>query len=488
MVYCPHTFTPQNHVLDLIRSTAEIMRCGVCSGGIRMCNNQKCLTHNRYPAKFCTACGDELEASSLPIDETKLVNAVNERAKEPLEYQLNKVLGNTEEDEPLLWLAGNDGVFIFTLNQNTKETPLNLYYISSYEFQQGVGKKLPNEGGIPEYSQWTQLPLVSKQGLFIPTNKSLHYFPSHGSDEQYEHKIWKTNEAETILSIAVDKSGTPAILIKNSDNKLAILEGNTQNRMWGAKNHRYDLDSDDVGSGALCLITLDSRPNNYWVYSGTNLIHYHTKSRQVVSKKTIKMGGSIPFLLKERISKSYFMPFVTEDAPNNTLKFVLPVLNSVSTNATVNVLPEGAISPRRINDDDQQYLWVKPYLNNGGFAVGFSGCIKGFIGEQKQWEIKKDNTEPLPLVMMPQWLAAFTSPTNPTAALSNSSIIFIPAKQHKGMYMPNNDQSRTGRVDKKGIPLLNLAPLYFDGNMFFALTNGKTTTIYEIQVSQHSNA
>lgn len=481
MVHCPHTFSPQVHELILDPITAKIIHCGECCGSIKMCNNQNCKAYNRYVAEFCTTCGDELKIDSV-FDETKLVSGVHKRIDSSSEYQLSKLLGNNEEDEPLFWLAGYDGVFIFTHDKYAKKTPPNLYYIPNYKFQQGVGKRLPSDTGIPVFTQWVQLPEVSKQGLFIPTNKSLHYFPAHGSDKKYEHKVWGTSKAETILSIAIGKSGNPSILVKNSDNKLVILEGNTQSGIWGAGNHRYELGS-NAGSGTAYLITADNSPNDYWIYNGTNLIHYETKARGIVSEDTIKEGVTMPLLLNERIEKGYFRPFVTEN-DSDPLKFVIPILPSSSANVVVGILPKGNCSPRRINDGDQRLLWIKPYATGEGFSVGFAGYIKGFVGSDQKWEIKKDNVESLPPVMMPRWIAVLTSAANNRIDSSPTlKIMFEPVNQDKGVYIPDNDQCRSGDITKKGTAEQYLPPLYFDGNLFFAITSKKITTVYITQVS-----
>jgi len=340
---------------------------------------------------------------------------------------------------------------------------------------------LANGKALPNFTYWTQEPIVSVQGLFISTQRALHYFPSHGYEKKYKHQVWRPNEEEVILSIAIEKTKNPSILIKDNCNELVILEGNVQSGDWGAGERRYETGI--KASNGAYLITSEKYANEYWIYDGLTLVRYQTTTREVVSSITIKGGKKIPFYFDEKLKFNYFTPFITVDK-QTTLKAVIPITTSLDDKVRVGVLPDGNTLPRMINDEDQ-HLWVKAYPGNGGFSLGLSESIKGYVGDQVKWRINKPKTTSFPAIMMKNWLATLvqfnTIPRE--GAKATSAIIFIPASLIKGNYTPDERKIMTGHIDVDGMPIPGLPPLYYNGDIFIALRDRKITTIYQIHVS-----
>lgn len=479
MTYCPHTFNPSSHELNTRPSTSSPQKCDECDGYLLTCGN--CSAPNRLAAIYCTTCSRKIETNGA-IDDSSLVKGVSSRVNDSSEYRLDKVLRCSVDEKPLLWISGDEGVFIFTHNPNASTYQISLSYIPDFIFKQGHGQSLVTGNILPNFTEWAQRPIVSTQGLFIPTNYALHYFPSHGYEKKYEHQIWKPNEGESILSIAIEQTKNPSILIKDSDNKLVILEGNTQSGAWGVGNKRYETEI-EAGNGAAYLITTKSFVHDYWIYDGLSLIRYSTETKEIVSSFTIKSGEKIPSSFNEKIKRGYFPPFILEDK-QSILKSVLPITTPLDNKVRVGVLPDGNTSPRMINDE-HPHIWIKAYPGKDGFALGLPETVKGYAGDQEKWRINKAKTTSFPAILTKNWLATLVlTDNNPRdGTKATPAIIFVPASLIKGNYIAEERKMMTGKIENNGTPVPGLPPIYSNGDIFIALENRRETTIYQIQIS-----
>ena len=485
---CAHNTIPCPHQFEARDNSLGPQTCDKCGLSLRYC--PECDELNRIQARFCTRCGQPLDANHTRSHPLAKTGEMREAASDPPGYSLNDSLGLTDDDEVLFWLGSPDGVFVLGTTVSSPRSPACLYWIPAFVFGHKSGQCLSDN--LPAVTEWIQRPLVSAEGVFIACRDRMHFFPAHGYSTPFPEMVWKPTQSSTkLLSFCFDGFGNPVLATARDDGEVELLFGNTQAGDWQTtENHVVPL-SLNFGDTGLVAGHTKLISNSIWLYDGRILGVFNTETGQIDHRVELQDAAAPHSTLESRFRRGYFDPFIF-NAPDNQLSIVYPCLTSSVTDRNIKpavIKLNGASSQSRIFDDPN-IQWVQPDPNEQGFFVGTDNAFKYYEGNLSP-SFNDGNVKPqrVPPTVFANWVLLQLNGSVGTGGNNKSdraSLQIIKSSQIQGKRRLKNECRLA--LPNTGLGHPGMPPLSHREHIFVALSQstGRSAPIkiYDLQILQ----
>jgi hypothetical protein len=413
-------------------------------------------------------------------------------------YALRQCLQLNADYYPFLWLGAVDGVYVLSRSRAAPTLPLTLHFIRHYQFDKPA-LKLTDQ--LPPFTDWISRPLLNQQGLFVVATDSLHFVPAHGHPESYPtlHR-WSANRGERLLSIGLEPSRHPLLLIGTTNQGLQLVRGNAQAGEWGTRPEwriplaipaREGVTGYSIGT--VKQGTAEQPIWCGWLYDGAGLtlidlddVNHGSRSFPLGEPgKPVKTIAPRP-LLKDRPG-SFFDPFFITMVGMTQPSLVLPLDLADTGKLQAGVWPvfDGGKRPEPLHPA----TWILPDPWQQGAVLGSE---QGFWRMQspvaaETSEHKGDFSAVTPLLLEHCFIAQ-TSPGAAGSQAQAAQLLIFAVSQVAGQYQIKLAVREPLPDTANGTPLDGLPPLYAAGEAWVALRGGSRDeapiTVYAVQITQ----